>query len=806
MLWRSLRRQRVFSIINLAGLALGLLATLFIADFIHHEYQYDRHFTHADRIFRISMHNHPDNGYDMHWARLTTNFINELPETFPEVETLVRFQNYHPRNVRVGESLFKETHAYSTDAEALALFDYPMLQGSANAALAEPYSIVLTQATARKYFGRTQVVGETVEIMDGFEDTYTPYKVTGVIADPPSSTHLPITLLTSFATPENRAGWAYTYVLLRQPEDALAVAEKMPAFIADHEEDPESLSLSLMPLTDIHLHGHLAREIIPNGWAWQPRLFGAVALFILLVALINYMNLSLAQQLRRAREVGVRKVLGSNRGRLLRQFILESVVMACLAAVVAAVGVVLLQAPYQQLAGFAFSLPITTWVVGLGLAAILVGLAAGIYPALRLSQFAPIQVLKGGAWQAGASSRINLRHLLVGVQFVISLLLLVMATIAYQQNHYLLEKDLGFQTDQVLAIQELPPAVQQAYPSLSESLLREATIQQVSAVMQLPGQEIRDTGFIYAAGNYTQSEDAPVMDVQIIDRGFVELMDMKLVAGTDFPASLLRPDGPKKLKGWQDLAAMLETQPQAYLLNETAMRMAGWEDPQEALGQEFGWSNGILTFNHGPVVGIVQDFHQESLRNAIEPVVMVYEPQLFNYILIKVRPNEVGEAQESIRRLWAERFPSLPLDLTFLDEEFAQLYTREGQQTRLLGVFTTLAVIIAFLGLMGMLAYTLKLRASELAIRRVLGAEARNLLWLLGREYSILLGASLLLAIPGALYLASLWLEEYSYRISVTATPFMLSASALGGLIVFNLLWQTLRHLREHPVRSLREE
>ena len=202
----------------------------------------------------------------------------------------------------------------------------------------------------------------------------------------------------------------------------------------------------------------------------------------------------------------------------------------------------------------------------------------------------------------------------------------------------------------------------------------------------------------------------------------------------------------------------------------------------------------------------MQDFHQESLRNAIEPVVMVYEPQLFNYILIKVRPNEVGEAQESIRRLWAERFPSLPLDLTFLDEEFAQLYTREGQQTRLLGVFTTLAVIIAFLGLMGMLAYTLKLRASELAIRRVLGAEARNLLWLLGREYSILLGASLLLAIPGALYLASLWLEEYSYRISVTATPFMLSASALGGLIVFNLLWQTLRHLREHPVRSLREE
>ena len=802
---RTLRRQRTFSMINLAGLSLALLAAVFIGDYIYHEFRYDRHHSQAERIFRISMHTSNGSGFDSHWARLTTDYVNQLPTLYSEVEELVRFQNYHPRTIRVGEAVFKEEHAYSTDAAAFSVFDFPLVEGLPGQALTEPYSIVLTEATAKKYFGTTQAMGRTVEIMEGRGDFET-YTVTGVMQNPPNTTHLPITLLTSFATPEQRSGWAYTYILLRDAADRDLAQQHLSDLIGANEGNPELLQLPLQPITDIHLHSQLAREIVPGGNAWTLPLFGAVALFILLLALINYTNLSTAQSLSRAREIGVRKVMGSSRGSLVRYFLGQSLVMALLGGVVAALLVPLIAPYYARLTGFSYSLPLTYLVMGLALMSLLVGLGAGLYPAFRLSNFQPVAVLKGQKLNPSRNRKYSLRHLLVGMQFAISLSLIVCAVVAYQQNRYLLQKDLGMQPDQVIALQHLNEEVNMGYLAYRNALLQNPAIQQVSAVMEVPSREIRDAGTIYAEGKHTDPETAPIMDIQIIDHGYLELMGMELLAGSDFPASSYRSEGTKSLSGLPELQAIINASPQHYIINETALHMAGWETPEEAIGKLFAWDNGGLSFPQGPIAGVVKDFHQEGLRNAVEPVVMVYEPHLFNHILLKTSPTQAGAALQAAQTTWQSMFPNQPIDPVFLDDLFAALYSNEQQQMMLISVFSGIALFIACLGLLGLIAYSLRMRAVELALRRILGAEARSLLWLLGKEYALLLGISTLVAIPVATYALQQWLQSFPYRINLGPWPYLLAVGLLVLAFGGNVLWQTFRHLRINPANTLRNE
>ncbi|MEL6534569.1 MAG: FtsX-like permease family protein [Bacteroidota bacterium] len=802
---RTLRKQRIFSWVNILGLSLGLLAATFIGDYVYHEYRYDRHHSQADQIFRVSMHIQTAGGYDQHFARITTDFVNTMPESFPEVEQVVRFQNYNPRTVRVGESVFKELHAFSTDAEAFDVFDYPVTQGDPSQALADPYSVVLTESTAQKYFGTIKAVGRSIEILGNNSQTFDTYTVTAVMEDVPTTSHMPITLLTSFTSPEERTGWAYTYLKLRDAADGASVQAKMPDFIAEHTDNPEELSLVLWPLADVHLQSDLAREIVPGGSAWTVPLFTAVGIFILLIALINYMNLSTAQSLARAREIGVRKVMGSSRSQLIRYFLGQSVVFAWLAAMAAALSLPLLLPLYEQLTGFTFSVPILFVGVGLLSIATVVGLGAGLYPAFRLSSFKAISVMKGQGATVGAHPKFNLRHVLVGLQFTISLSLIVCALVAYQQNRFLLKKDLGLQPDQFLAIRQLNVDVQVGMENFRQALLRDPSVLEVTAVMAIPSYEIRDAGNIYAEGVFTDQDEAPFADIQVVDRNYVEALGMELLAGGTFPEHLERPEGIQPFTNWQEMAALINGQQQAYILNETALALVGWT-PQEAIGKEFSWSNGLLNFPRGPVVGVVKDFHQESLRNTIDPIVMVYEPQLFNHIMVKGHAEDLPQTMAAIENTWGELFPTQPLDLAFMDDLFAQLYESENQQMLLITTFSVIALGIAFLGLLGLIAYSLKMRSSELAIRRVLGAESSSILWLLSKEYALLLGIGLLIAVPGAWWVLTQWLSGFSYHISLTPWPFVAAALTMALLFLTNIGWQTYRHLKANPARTLREE
>ncbi|HAA16759.1 MAG TPA: hypothetical protein DCE41_35630, partial [Cytophagales bacterium] len=802
---RTLKKQRTFSMVNIFGLALGLLAAAFISDYVYHEYRYDRHHSQADRIARVSMHIQTDGGYDQHFARLTTDFVNTMPEQFPEVEQVVRFQNYNARTVKVGESVFKESFAFSTDAEAFSVFDFPVVEGNASQALAEPYSVVLTTSTAKKYFGTTSVTGKTIEIMGSAGQEFETYTITAVMEDVPGTSHMPITLLTSFTSPEERTGWAYTYLLLKDAADMATVRAKMPDFIAQHAENPEEITLVLWPLTDIHLQSDLAREIVPGGSAWTVPLFSAIALFILLVALINYMNLSTAQSLVRAREIGVRKVMGSSRPQLIRYFLGQSVVFALLAALVAGLLLPILIPAYQQLTGFSFSLPITLLALGLVSIATMVGLGAGVYPAFRLSSIKAISVMKGQGATIGSHPKFTLRHVLVGLQFAISLSLIVCAVVAFQQNRYLSQKDLGLQPDQFLAVRQLNVEVQVGLENFRQALLRNPNVEEVTAVMEIPSREIRDAGNIYAEGVFPEFESAPFADIQVIDRNYPEAMGMEMLAGSGFPAYLERPEGIQPFTNWQEVAAIITEKQHAYMLNETALALVGWT-PEEAIGKEFAWSNGFLNFPRGPVVGVVKDFHQESLRNTIDPIVMVYEPQLFNHVLVKSQAGNMSQTMATIEATWKELFPTHPLDLVFMDDLFAQLYESENRQMILISTFSFIALSIAFLGLLGLIAYSLKMRSSELAIRRVLGAESSSILWLLSKEYALLLVIGLLVAVPGAWWVLSQWLAGFSYHVALTAWPFLLAAGTMAVLFLANIGWQTIRHLKANPARILREE
>lgn len=802
---RVLRRQRTFTGINLMGLMLGLLASTFMVDYVYHENRFDRHHANANRIFRLTMHYKNQTGYNTHFARVHQEYINTMPEIFPEVEQLVRFQNYNPRMIKVGTEVFKERNAYATDSHVFEVFDFPLLQGSPKNALLEPNTLVLTASTAQKYFGTTQAVGKTLEILEGHNNQYTPYEVTAVMSDVPETTHMPITLLTAIGASENRVGWAYTYLLLKDPSSANSLAGKIEELIVEQEDEPENLTMPLQALTDIHLHSHLAREIKPGGQAWTIPLFLTLAGFVLVIALINYMNLSTAQSLARAREIGVRKTLGSSRIQLIQYFLGQSTGIAILSGVLAALLVPLVAIWYKQLTGFAFSLPWLPLVAGLLGFSFIAGVAAGLYPAFQLSGFKPIQVLKGKLPVTG-HRKFTLRHGLVSFQFGISLLLVVCALVGYQQHQFLTSKDLGMQPDQVLAIRNLPTEANLAYPKFKEELSRQSAILEVSAVMGLPSEEIRDAGSIYAEGTEMDAENAPTMDIQVADHGYLSLMGMELITGTDFSDRLRRVGTATPLRGTTDLQKVVNESPQEYLINETAMRIAGFTSPANALGKTFGWSNGGLTFPNGPIVGVVKDFHQETLKNSIEPVVITHEPHLFNHILIKTTASNFGEAKAAIARSWKQAFPDLALDMVALSDLFTTLYQSEERQTQFVGIFSGLALTIAFLGLLGLIAYSLKTRGAEIAIRRVLGASQSSVLWLFGREYAKLLLFSTLIVIPLSVWGLQSWLQAFPYRVTLTPLPYVVAAIFLILIFGSNIVYQTLRHLRHNPVRTLRED
>ncbi|GAB5517914.1 MAG: ABC transporter permease [Rhodothermales bacterium] len=795
---RHLLRQRFYSLINVSGLAVGLACCLMIVLFVRHELSYDQQFADADRLYRVIDIYESNNSAGI-GSVTPTPLASTMADDFPEVEHATRIA---PQLFEAGSSLVRTTqepqNRYETgfvyaDPNFFEVFDFPFVQGLPGQALAEPRTLVLTERKARDLFPGQDPVGQTLILNNNIES---PFTVTGVLADLPSNTHFRFDYLMSMAGVEiaQIPNWGFsnfiTYAKLHEGADADAVNAKFPAFTARHRGTPQpghSATFSLQPVPDVHLHSSDMRGYWTHGNIQYVWLFGAIAAFILLIAAINFMNLSTARSANRAREIGLRKVLGSVRAQVIAQFLVEAVVLSAIAMGVAVALVALVLPWFNGLTDQSLTMP---WgeagVYPMLLATVLaLGLLAGAYPALYLSGFQPIRVLKGRLSMGSKSG--TLRSALVVFQFAASIVLLIGSLVVSQQMGFLQNKALGFEKDQVLIVEDSFTLGEQAAAFKAE-LERLPGVQRSTVSSFVPVD-----GYVYnGSGAWVEGQDPAEDQIGLakwfVDPDYAETLGLELVAGRFFDA-----DRPSDAQGT--------------VLNEQAVADFGFGDP---IGQRvrsytrLDPETGELVSDVYTVIGVVKDFHFQSMKDDIGPLSMV-AGQGGQATLVKLSTDEVQATLAQIETLWAGFAPNQPFRFNFLDERFAQMYTFESRVGRLFGVFTALAMLVACLGLFALAAFMTEQRRQEVGIRKVLGASLSQIVFLLTRHFAMLVGLAFMVAAPLGYLLMNRWLQDFSYHTSISIGVFIVAGVAALGIAVLTISYQATRAALTNPAETLRQ-
>ena len=788
---RTLRKQRGYAAITVIGLGLGMACCVLIAAYVWDELHYDRFHSNAERVHRIRVERFAADGSAERTANSSLPMAPAVLETVPEVEAVVRVRRRSTGSVFVahGEKGLYEDGVIVADSSFFEVFDgFRLLRGSAQTSLAEPYAVVLTASTARRYFGDADPVGQTMEI-DGAD-----VRVTGIVEDPPLNAHFSFDFIVSLATLDSEFGggfgtdgnwWGlsyYTYLRLHPQADVEAVGaalRELPrAYIPKQEDDSGYRQLLyLQPLTSIHLTSHYEGEFETNGYTAYVWVFGAIALFILLLAVINFVNLATARAAERAAEVGMRKAMGARREQLAAQFLGESLLYA-LAALGAALALIQLALPtFNALAAKAIVVP-WTWLPGLTAFALGVGILAGIYPALMLSGFQPASVLKGQRTQRGRGE--GLRKGLIVFQFAVSVALVTGVFAVGQQLRYMQSQHLGFDRDRLVTVGfNKIESIEHSLGAFREALLETPAVRSVTFSGAVPGR-LMPTNVIAREPGMTEA--GQTFTVLPVEYDYVETYGLELVAGRAFDPG--RPDSA------------------AFVLNETALHRLGWTDPQDALGEE-------LTRQFGDtrtVVGVVKDFHLAGLQEAIPPVVLYLRPEYCNYATLNIAAGEERAGLAGLQAAWARFAPDRPLDYRFMDAAFGEQYRSEERVATVIRLFTGLALILACLGLLGLVAFTTQQRTREIGIRKVLGASVLSLLVLLTRDVARLILLAIVVAAPLAWWAIDRWLQGFAYRIEMGPGVFVLAGLAALALALLTVSGQALRAATADPVRSLHHE
>jgi|GEM_PF-357738 len=806
---RNFEHQRMFSLLNISGLAIGFAAVLLIVIYLHFETSFENFHSKSERIYRLTVHYTSPNGYDTHFARVDADWINNIPNEIPEVEHLIRFQNHEPRYVQIGEHKFRQENTFSTDGNVFDVFDFDLLSGDPKSALQLPYSVVISEDLAEKYFPNGNAMGEEIAITGYWSSEEKRYQVTGILKNLPANTHLQVDMLISFQNEEERSWWAYTYLLFQEGADLSYIQSKLEAMAIERygSNALEGTDYVFQPLSDIHLHSDLAREIRSNGSIVYVGIFSIVAILILILVTVNFMNLSSAMFIARTKEISVRKVLGAARRQLIFYSLTESVLFSIIAAIIGGGLAFVLFPAFGEMTGIQNLLHPVALVLGLAACAIFTGLVAGAYRAVALSSASLVKSMRNltSFSLAKTSSQFSLKRGLITLQFAISILLIASALIARDQFLYLNEKNLGLEREQVLALTNVPDEVKDKFKLFKDQLSGQPGIVGVTASLEVPSREIRDGGVVTTEGMEEGDENAPSMDIQVIDHDYLEVMGISLLAGETLPRSLTYLPVPEFSNG-DGVSEYLFNKRRAYLLNETAMHAMGWESPEEAVGKRVDWSQGGYKLARGPVVGIVKDYHQETLKNKIDPTIFVFEPLWLRNFLVKVETDDMEATLELLEDNWNQLFPQYPFEYHFIDDLYAKLYQNERKQLQLLYLLSGLAMIIAFIGLFGLIVYSLKTRTREVAIRRVLGASFISVVKLISREYLLVLIAGGAVAIPLSYLFVSRWLESFAYRVEVSPMSYLITLGFIGLVLLITIVLQISRGVKANPADILKDE
>jgi len=799
--WRNLKNSKAFSFINISGLAIGLATCLLILLYVKDELSYDRYNEKADRIYRIDG--------DLKFAG--NHFVIAVaPEPmgatmkrdYPEVEQTVHFRSYGGVLVRKGQQNIHEDKVVYTDSTLFSVFTLPMIQGDPAHALAEPKSVVITEKTAMKYFNSTDVVGKYLVVNDT-----TNLKVTGVIKNIPSQSHFNFDFFISGN--KSIAKWELgdwlsnnfnTYILLKKGADARRLEARMPQMVdkymvpvaqaimhVDIDQFTKSgnyIKYSLTPVTAIHLHSNKTAEMDANGNIQYVYIFSTIAVFILLIACINFMNLSTARSAGRAKEVGVRKVLGSTRQSLIRQFLMESMLVCFIALVMSVLIAITLLPLFNQLASKELSpvLFISPWVLAslLGLT-VVVGFLAGSYPALFLSAFRPAQVLKGKI-AAGFKSG-WLRSSLVVFQFTISVILMVGTIVIYRQLNYIRNKDIGYNRNQVLIIQNTNALGSQA-AAFREEVLKMNGAQSATMTGFLPTAPWRTDYPLFPVPT-TDASKAASMQIWNVDENYIPTLGMRMVQGRNFSRDFL-------------------TDSTGIIINESAARLLGF---RQAVNKDLYSLDNFPAkdLTHLHIIGVVKDFNFNSLHEEVSPLAMRWRKENGS-IAVRIATKNIPGLIAQIENKWRAMAPSQPFNYTFMDQDFNKTYRSEQQTGGLFITFATLAIFIACLGLLGLAMFTAEQRTREIGIRKVLGASVGGILGLLTKDFLKLVVLSILVASPLAWWMMSKWLQDFAYRTSISWTVFAMATGAALVTAVATISVQALKSAMANPVKSLRTE
>jgi len=780
--WRKARREKAYAAINLVGLAVGLACAILTALYVRHELGFDRYHLRNDRIYRLTTG--VRGGAYEGIAKVPGPWGLAALKEIPGIERAARFVLMNEILVGRGEVRSYESGGMYADPSVFDVFTFPLLRGDPATALSRPGTVVLTESFARKFFGAADPVGGTLTF-----DSKNDYLVTGIIRDVPAESHFSFDFLVSLETYANpmREDWQwnqfYTYFLLEEDGSPEAVLAEFPELLGRHmaPADASRYAPQLQRLTDIHLRSHLFREIQPNSDIANVYIFSAIALLVLAIAGINFMNLTTARALARAKEVGVRKAVGASRRQLARQFLGESVFMSA-SAYAASLGVAALLLPvFRPLAGRSLALfgasqiGFLAAMAGLALA---VGLAAGIYPAFVLSAFQPSDALRG---QARGIRGDRLRKGLVVFQFAASAFLLVATGIVRDQLHYVQGKRLGFDIDHLIVVPIREDGMRSGYETVKRELMGVPGVISVSASGNLPGGS--DWGVPYEAEGFSPDRLPPMRQL-LVDRDFVATYKLELAAGRSF--SLDHPTDATS----------------AVMINEEAARQLGWADP-------LGRTMAVPVLKHGPspVIGVIRDFHFRSLREKIGPImVLVATPEMMTVVSLRIRATDVPATLAGLDRKWRELDPAHPFTYSFLDERFARLYERERRTGTLLLSVAGLAVLVACLGLFGLAAYAAGKRTKEIGIRKAVGASARSIVVLLSKDFTRLIAIGYLAALPVVVWLMGRWLESFAYRTAIGIGPFVAAGLAVLAAGWLSVGFQSVRAARANPTDALRYE
>lgn len=790
---RNILRQKGYSFINIAGLAVGITCFILIMLWVQNELSFDKFNANYDRICLLGMD--ANIGGSLLTPVTSMPMGPALKQEYPEVEEYCRLTNPRRVSVEYKDHLYYEDNVSAAENSLFKIFSFPFIEGDEKNALTAPGTVVLTETMAKKYFGKESPIGKVLKL-NGKKD----YTVTGVIRDVPQNSHFRFNIVYSFQTilndnPQEAEAWmnisVYTYLLLTKGTDYIAFENKLTDFVDRHlgvmlKAMGGSIKMILQPMKDIYLHSDFPHGIGVQSNITYVYLFSGVAVLVLIIACVNFINLTTARSMTRAKEIGIRKTFGADRGRLVNQFLGEAVFLSFVSMLLAVFLIEIILPWFNNLTGRVLSLDMlkhpemALWFLG---TAILTGLLSGLYPAFYLSSFQPILAIRSGISVRRSSS--TFRRILVVGQFVISIVLIVGALVIYGQNHYIKNKDLGFDKNQVVIIPRMTEAMKTNFSSFRNEILSVPGVIDAGASDVIPSRGrlmtlIRPEGF--------SSDQLQTLDYMNTDADYLKTMKMHLAAGSYFPQAI-PGDTTKRV-----------------IINEAAMRKLDWKEP---LGKKFYLD--LTDSVGGPslvyeVIGVVKDFHTETFHRAIEPRIIFNDISSTGLLSVRISTDNTDKTLEGLKAKWKQYDSNRPFDYFFLDESFDAMFKTEQLLGKIVLYFSILAVFIGCLGLLGMAAYSAERRTKEIGVRKVLGASVGSVVVLVCREFLYLTLIANVIALPLAYYIMSKWMQSFVYHTKLEWWMFGYAGCAAIFLAVATVSYTSMRAATANPIKSLRYE